>query len=144
MRRPPCTHKESAEMFWYSLFFALAIALFLALLFRPVLDLRREPGKGIALIPFFVIVFMVTWAGGLWLQPFGPTTWGLPWLVFVTVGLVTAILIAATIPPVPHRQDGRLAEGPEDDPRVAEVPVFNWFFWALITVTVVAVVLANL
>ena len=37
----------------------------------------RGAGLRTGLIWLFLIIFLATWAGGIWLKPFGPTLWGI-------------------------------------------------------------------
>jgi MFS family permease len=70
---------------------ALIIAGTLSHLFAKTLK-RRGKRKGF--FWFFLIIFMITWAGGVWLTPFGPALLGIHWLPFILVGLVGAIVIS--------------------------------------------------
>lgn len=47
---------------------------------------------------FFLILFFATWAIGTWVQPVGPRVWEVPWLTFLIVALLVALLIAAATP----------------------------------------------
>jgi hypothetical protein len=66
------------------------------------------------LFPFFLILFLATWATGIWLTPMGPTLRGTFWIPFLVVGLLYALLLTALIPPSrpPHplREEGRKAD----------------------------------
>lgn len=112
-------------MLWTHLLLALAVALLLSVLFVPVLGWRRTDRDAGALLFFFFLVFVMTWAGGLWITPFGPTDWNVTWIPFLAIGFLVAILLAAAAPPVRRRTMARV---PEDDPRIAEEAVFNGFF----------------
>lgn len=129
-------------MFWIDLVFVIAIAALLSVVFVLFLGWRRPGEAEGALLSFFVILFVLTWAGGLWITPFGPRPWGAPLLVYLAVGLTIALLLAAVVPPPPRRRGGRIVTEPENDPRVAEARPFNWFFWVLLLVTTLAVILA--
>ena len=66
------------------------------------------------LFPFFMILFLSTWATGIWLTPTGPTLRGTFWVPFLVVGLLYALLLTALIPPSrpprPLREDNRKAD----------------------------------
>jgi Ca2+/Na+ antiporter len=51
----------------------------------------------------FLIVLLATWAGGVWLRPFGPALGDIRWLQFLIVGLLVALLIALVAPLKPPR-----------------------------------------
>jgi uncharacterized membrane protein YeaQ/YmgE (transglycosylase-associated protein family) len=70
---------------------ALIIAGTLSHLFAKTIK-RRSKRKGF--FWFFLIIFMITWAGGVWLIPFGPRVMGIQWLPFILVGLVGATVIS--------------------------------------------------
>ncbi len=116
---------------------ALVIALIFAYGFR-----RRGLWPGFLL--FFLIVFLFTWAGGVWVTPFGPQYAGVHWLPFLIVALVIAFLIAAAIPPSYTRP--RTSES-EDlrTARAREVSHFlGIFFWILVAVLLVALLVRYL
>jgi len=46
----------------------------------------------------FLIVLLATWAGGVWLRPFGPAWGDIRWLQFLIVGLLVVLLIALFAP----------------------------------------------
>ena len=47
---------------------------------------------------FFIILFVGTMAFGAWVQPVGPQPWGVPWLSFLIIAVLIALLIAASTP----------------------------------------------
>lgn len=89
----------------------------------------------------FLILFLVAWAGRLWIAPAGPVYWGYAWLPVIFWVLLIALLIAAASPEEDHRTAQR---NPEDREEVAETggkTAFGTFFWllflALITIILV-------
>jgi len=77
------------------LFLALAIAFSLSVLFSWLLR-RGGPRSGFPI--FFLAIFLITLAGGLWLRPFGPMVLGIYWLPFIVVGVVGSILLFLAAP----------------------------------------------
>jgi Ca2+/Na+ antiporter len=74
---------------------SLAVALLVCTLF--VLATRssvRRTGFGW----LFLFVLLATWAGGVWLRPFGPALADIRWLQFLIVGLLVVLLIALFAP----------------------------------------------
>ena len=127
-------------MFFSGLLFALVIACLLTLIFA--IGFRRQ-GWGIGLMIFFLVLFLATWAGGVWLTPIGPVWWGVPWLSFLLVGIVMALLLVALIP------DGRRARPAADPTR--ETPAerdtlvaIDIFFWVLIAGLFVTIIIRYL
>jgi len=70
---------------------AIILTLLLAVGFR-----GQAWGAGLAF--FFLILFLATWAGGLWLTPVGPLMMGVPWMSFLLVALIVGLILAATTP----------------------------------------------
>jgi hypothetical protein len=46
----------------------------------------------------FVILFLATWAGGVWVVPFGPTHLGVTWLPFLLIEIMLAVLVVVLSP----------------------------------------------
>jgi hypothetical protein len=74
---------------------SLAVALLICVVF--VLLTRsniRQTGFGW----FFLLILIATWAGGIWLKPFGPSWGKIHWLQFLIAGLLVALLFAMFAP----------------------------------------------
>ena len=78
--------------------FALVIALTLSIIFGIILH-REEPRSGFFL--FFLMIFLFTLAGGLWVKPFGPAILGVFWLPMITIGLFGALFLYYRAPRTP-------------------------------------------
>ena len=50
------------------------------------------------LICIFWIIFLATWAGGIWVRPFGPSFRGIYWLPFLWIGIITVLILAVFYP----------------------------------------------
>ncbi len=116
--------------------FSLLVALLLTVIFAA--GVRRHRTRAV-LLGFFIVVFLATWAGGVWLVPPGVYSWGLAWMSFLAVGLVTALLLTALIPPL------KAAQTPEEQSRrekseVAVIFAFDIFFWILLTALGVVII----
>lgn len=128
-------------MFFTHLIYALFVGLGIAWLFGVALGTR---GPWNSFIWFFLVIFLFSWGGGVWLTPFGPTGWGVSWLPFLLVGFfVTLLLLAAT----PRSARGRRALKTGDSAstnlreRAAEgnESAIDLFFWILIVFLVAAI-----
>ncbi|MGD8523109.1 MAG: hypothetical protein PVF56_18320 [Desulfobacterales bacterium] len=53
----------------------------------------RSRGSRSGFTWFFLIILMATWAGGIWLKPFGPAFEEIRWMPFLALGLYFAIFI---------------------------------------------------
>lgn len=123
-------------MIFTELFVALIIGFLLTLIFAT--GFRRSGAWASAMI-FFILIFLATWAGGLWLVPFGPVVFGVYWLPFLMVGLIFALILAATTPIEPPHKPSDVAtemkEGAET--RV----IFDLFLWGGVILLSIAIVL---
>jgi hypothetical protein len=95
-------------MLLVQLLFVLVIAALLTAVFA--LGFRRREWDA-GLLYFFFILFLATWAGGLWVGPYGSLLWGVPWATFLLVGVLPALLLTALIPlrrqrPTPEGEAG--------------------------------------
>ncbi|MFO7985832.1 MAG: hypothetical protein R6U38_08190 [Desulfatiglandaceae bacterium] len=121
-------------MFIMDFLIALLIALLLTAIFAGALRGHRF---GTALIFFFVVLLLGTWAGGVWITPLGPRLWGVSWLSFVLVGLFFALVLTAALPPDPGRRPPKPASRTEEN--AAPIVMFGLFFWVLIVASIVAI-----
>lgn len=133
-------------MFFLDLLFAFVVALVLALILIPLTASHRGregTSAGGAILFFFLILFLATWAGGLWLEPMGPTLWGGYWLPFLLVGFFVALLLAATAEPSRHRPlEKRELPTAETQEAATAAMVFGVMFWVLLLALLAAVIAA--
>ena len=122
-------------MFAIDMLFALVIALVLTGIFG--LGFGRY-GMGTTLAVFFIIVFFATWAGGVWILPFGPTIFSISWASFLIVGIVVSLILVAVIPSERFERSGSNANA-----RSAS-KAYTIFFWILLAVLVVMIGIAYL
>jgi hypothetical protein len=106
------------------------LALVIALLFTAIFVGRCcRRGPWASLWTFFVILFLATWAGGLWITPFGPLIFGIYWMPFLLIGLLVALLLAAAEPVCPPRTTKEAVEQAKEE--IAVERTINAFFWVL-------------
>jgi hypothetical protein len=87
-------------MFVVEFVFAFVISMLCAAMLLPVTAqagwrVRHPSIEPISVFAMLLILFLATWAGGIWLVPVGPRLWGVAWGGFVVVGLFVALLIGA-------------------------------------------------
>ena len=128
------------------LFLALAIAVLCSLLFSWMLR-RGGPRYGFPI--FFLAIFLITLAGGLWLKPIGPLGWGIYWLPFIVVGIVGSVLLflaAPKRPPVNRRETLEMLDRIEQEKELEQTAYlsFNIVMRVLLVLLVAAVILAYL
>ena len=129
-------------MFIFDLTAALAVAVILSALFALA---TRRGYRRTGLSWLFLIIFLATWLGGVWLKPFGPVLWGIHWLTFLLVGFFVALaLLALTYrkPPRGREETLEMLERMEEQKVFEEATYFTLsiFFWALLAALVVAIV----
>jgi hypothetical protein len=120
---------------------ALVVAIILSALFA--LATRRDARKK-GLIWLFLLIFLVTWSGGIWARPFGPTLWGVHWLTFFLVGVIVALVLAVFShrrAPRGRRETLDMLERMEEEKVMEEATyvTLSLFFWLLLIALIVAV-----
>ena len=112
--------------------FALVIAVVVAAIFTWGLG---RPGPWGSFVLFVVLLFLATWAIGSWVEPIGPSFWGVAWVPWVLGALLVGLLVAA----VPAGRQARPnSSSPEDKEAMAAVAV-SGLFWVLILLLMLAV-----
>jgi amino acid permease len=122
--------------------FALAVSLFLTVVFAVIGRQARTPAR---VIVFFLVVFLGAWAGGIWITPVGPSILGVYWLSFFAAGLLFALVLEAVAAfsvrpaetPSGHIQEDKKAEREIES-------ALGAFFWVLLVMFVSAIVLGYL
>jgi NADH:ubiquinone oxidoreductase subunit 6 (subunit J) len=129
-------------MFLAHLLVALLVALLLSLLLIPLRRPRSAQAKtstAVGVLFLFFILFLGTWAGGLWITPFGSPWLGVYWMPFVVAGVFVALLVAAT-----DQSSRRSYERKETEPdhveHAALATAFGLLFWILIMALAIAIV----
>jgi hypothetical protein len=131
-------------MIFTHLIYALFIGLGIAGLFGLALGTR---GPWNSFFWFFFVIFLVSWGGGVWLTPFGPTGWGVSWMPFLVTGFfITLLLLAAT--PRSTRDRGATRGSASDATDLKELAAvereaetgLNVLFWLLIVFLAVVIV----
>ena len=124
-------------------FMDLILALVVAMVFSTIIFTvgRTAPGPATGFLFFVLILFLTTWAGGIWMPPMGPVLWGASWLNFLLVGLVVFLILMAVTPPRPSRvappPEGEGVSGTE----LAVTATFSVFFWVLAVILLVVILI---
>ena len=108
---------------WLSIVVALLVALLFTLPIVWLLGWRRpgaslEESAALSGLFLFALVFLVTWALGAWMEPWGPTYAGVPWLLALIVAAFVALIVLVASPVTSYSPAGgntaratRAAEG---------------------------------
>lgn len=124
-------------------FVALFIALLVSVLFCFAMR-RRMPRTGF--FWFFLLLFLATWAGGIWIGPFGPSFRGVYWLPFVLVAILAGFLLAAFAPrraPRGRIETLEMLEEIEQERRLGKLTYisFGLFFWMALFGLILVIIL---
>jgi uncharacterized membrane protein YfcA len=127
-------------------FIAFSIAAVLSVSFAL---LTHRKGKRTGIVWFFLIALMITWAGGIWLQPFGPTWGGARWLPFLVIGVLFSMLAALFSPRKPPRGRHETLEKLEEVAREKELEEITYVtlgmvFWAVLIALLTAIILRHI
>jgi hypothetical protein len=116
-------------MNYYIIPAALAITLLVTLLFS---SLSGRPFRGLWLL--FILIFLATLSGQLWIAPVGPVTWGIAWVPLIAVALFLTFLLMALAPPPP---EVNRTEKPQNE---GAFIVLGGFFWLLMILLLIAII----
>ena len=108
--------------------------------------LTRGGGRRTGLIWLFLIIFLTTWAGGIWLRPFGPMLWGVHFLTFLLAGLTIVLFLIIAVPrkaPRGRRETLDMLERIEQEKALEKLTyiTLSLFFWILLAILVIAIIL---
>ncbi|MGD1970004.1 MAG: hypothetical protein PVG52_02705 [Desulfobacterales bacterium] len=124
--------------FMISLVVALVLCVIVALVTRK--KVRRT-----GFVWFFLFVLMATWAGGVWIRPFGPALSDVRWLQFLVVGLLVVLMFALFAPlKTPQgRQD--TIDQLEEIARQKELTQMTYItlgivFWVIFVILIIAII----
>ena len=90
----------------------------------------------------FTIIFIFTWAGGIWLVPKGVRVWSMDWLPFFMVGFVITLALMTMLPPNVGNAAPTVKLVNKDEEKQAKketVKTLNIFFWIMILVLALAI-----
>jgi len=117
---------------YYEIVAAFLMALVITVFFSAVLG-HKGPWGAMWLV--FVTIFLASWAGYLWINPFGPLVLGVSVAPILVVGLIFAFILAAVTIPAPRKttQSDTTAESSES------VVAIGLFFWIVLVILLVAI-----
>jgi len=117
-------------MNYYIIPAAILITFIITIIFSLI---SKRPFSGLWF--FFLIIFLITWSGHLWITPFGPIVLGLAWGPLFLVSLFFSFLILTIVPPIPINKKNELKNA-EDGPLIA----MGMFFWIIIVLLILSIV----
>tara|TARA_R100001163_G_C5030436_1_gene170807 strand:+ start:393 stop:797 length:405 start_codon:yes stop_codon:yes gene_type:complete len=117
-------------MFLFEFFMAIIISFIVTSLF--VIAGKKGPWSNLGSL--FLVVFLVIWAGGIWLTPIGPQVFGSYLMPFIIMAGLLALLLANIIP----HKDKKILKAPEeemargDSDEMAAIASLGASFWIFI------------
>ncbi|MCE3226412.1 MAG: hypothetical protein K0S32_963 [Bacteroidetes bacterium] len=119
---------------YYEIVAALVMALAITIFFSSVL---RTKGPWGAVWLIFITIFLASWAGYLWITPFGPMVLGVSVAPIFIVGVIFAFILAAVSVPA-KRKKMKTEEEKEVDEATIAIGIFFWIVLAILLVAIVS------
>jgi hypothetical protein len=122
---------------------SLAVALLVSVIFALVTRSNvRRTGFGW----FFLFVLIATWAGGVWIRPFGPAWGDMHWLQFLVVGLLVVLMVALFAPLKPPKGRHDTLDQLEEIARQKEFAKVTYItlsivFWVILVIFIIAIII---
>jgi hypothetical protein len=121
----------------------LLIALFMAMLFTLIFAIGlKRTGPWASIWIFFMVIFLATWAGGLWINPVGPVFLGIYWLPILFFSFIIAVLLASAVPP--ERPEPKVETISQVKHKEAIVKDYDAFLWILLISLLLMIILGYL
>jgi len=118
-------------MEYYNIPAAIMISVLVMFVFSLLFKDRRPAGGPLL---FFLVVFLATWAGQLWIQPVGPMYKGIAWVPLIFISVFFSLFVMALSPRVVTERD-------EIETEATSFAV-GIFFWLVLILLVMAIVVA--
>ena len=128
-------------MFFVDLMFALILAISFSFIVPGAFGWRR-PGQEVLwdnMIFVFTLIFLISWAGGVWLPQFGPVWQEGYWLPFLLTAFFVVMLLFAVAPPHPPRNRGEAIERATLE--MAAKRSLGGFFWILVIISGIVIMI---
>ncbi|GAA0894279.1 hypothetical protein GCM10009122_39600 [Fulvivirga kasyanovii] len=132
------------------IFVEIIIILILALLITALFNYGlRAKGPWGNFWTFFLVLACGIWIVAIWTEPVGPVWYGAPWIDFIFVGVLLALILAAATPPRsantsttlrPTMNRAKLEEADEETTEPDTVSAIGMFFWLMLLMFLIAIV----
>jgi hypothetical protein len=76
----------------------LLFSLVFSVVFTLLAFLFEKNRSALDFVAYFIVLFLLIWAGGVWIRPFGPELWGVAFIRFFIVGLIATLFTLALAP----------------------------------------------
>ncbi len=126
-------------MFFTDLVLVLVISIVLTAAFAMGFRKQRLQFR---LIFLFLLLFLATWAGGVWTKPFGPVIFSENFLSFLVVGIIVSMLLTAVLPPGQSRRE--MKEKKEAHDESCKIVMVDMLYLLLVVALAVLILVAYL
>jgi len=128
-------------MFFVDLMLALVLAMILSLFLSGSFGWRRPGHEALwdNMVFLFILIFLISWAGGVWLPQFGPVLLGGYWLPFLLTAFFVVMLLFAVVPPRPPRTRRQAIERATQEMAAERSP--GVFLWILVIGSGIAILI---
>ena len=121
---------------------SLVVALVLCVIFALV---TRRKARRTGFVWFFLFVLMATWAGGVWIRPFGPAWGDVRWLQFLVIGLLVVLMFALFAPLRPPRGRHETLDQLDEIAQQKELAKVTYItlgivFWVILIIFILAII----
>jgi hypothetical protein len=135
-------HKGDEMVVATQLIFSLIVALIISWIVSIFLN---KEGRRSGFFFFFLIVFLITYAGSLWIRPFGPSLFGVFWLPILFVCILAGLFIYRSAPPrrkqLSRDETLQMLEENEKRKQLEQVTyvTLDILFWLIISLLVLSI-----
>lgn len=134
-------------MMWHSILISVVIALVIATFLASLLGWRRPNARAeedalYSALFLFAMLFLGVWAISLWVEPWGPLVWDVPWVMLALFGGIIALLIL-TAAPLQRRDSAELVAARQATSSEEVVEGFGAIFWVLVCLLLIVGVLGS-
>ena len=120
----------------WGIIYLVSIAFLITLFFHSLLRVGGPWGRFWA---FFLIILLAVFAADIWVAPVGPYFGDTYWVPPLAVGLLIALLLAATTPSPGTRSElDALKELEREEPAVIAFGTFFWFLLVFLIILIIA------
>jgi Ca2+/Na+ antiporter len=121
---------------------SLVVALVLCVIFALV---TRRKARRTGFVWFFLFVLIATWAGGVWIRPFGPAWGDIRWLQYLVVGLLVVLMFAMFAPLKPPRGRHETLDQLDEIAQQKELAKVTYItlgivFWVVLVMFILAII----
>ena len=86
--------------------------------------------------PFFLAIFLATWATSIWITPSGLVAAQYAWIPMFVAGIILAVIVTTFLPAESEKDLDK-----EEKPAESNLKSTNIWFWVLILILIIPIVL---